>query len=652
MPDNTDNIDNIDKIEKAENSEQNGKKPKEKKEKKVKDPINLFYMIKKIYPMVVKSKPSYYFANQATSIFHGMSHAVNVMIAQVFFDSVFNASTGKSDFNEVVTALILFISCRLTSDILNAVHNFTTNVKWSRVVGFMNMEINKKSALIDPVEYENPKRLDDINKAANGAGSAMQLEFIVTTVFTFYLPYFIFMSVYLYSLKPMLILCILFVFIPVLTAQVLRSSVFSKLEDKAAPIRREFDAYNDAACGKGFFKETRNLGSFGYLKNLLLNTIDSLNAAVWSANKRSALIDFGFNTLSLAGYGGILLLLVKYMLDGEISVGAFAAVYNSIGMLFGIMNEMISMHLGNLANNFGQIRNFLRFLEIPSDKRSDLKISKKDGIIIENASFKYPNAEKDSLRNINLSVKPGETLAIVGENGAGKTTLVKLLTGLYKPTEGSVKIGETDVNDINYRSLFESVSGVFQKYQRYALTLKENIQIADFTSTSQENQDNKNKKDKKDSQIDKYDVNSGDDVNKVEKILAENNIDKDDTGTFPDGLETMLSREFDGVDLSGGQWQRVAITRGFYRDSDIIVLDEPTAAIDPIEESAIYKKFIEAAKNKTAVIVTHRMGSAKIAERIIVMKDGEIVQSGSHDELMQTGGIYADMYTAQAGWYN
>ncbi|MCL2159202.1 MAG: ABC transporter ATP-binding protein/permease, partial [Oscillospiraceae bacterium] len=437
-----------------------------------------------------------------------------------------------------------------------------------------------------------------------------------------YVTFFLFMGIYLANLKPTLILCLLFVFVPVLTAQVLRSSVFSKLEDKAAPIRRELDAYQDAACGKNFYKETKNLGSFRYLKNLLVNTIDSLNSAIWGANKTSALLDLGLNTLSLLGYGGIMFLLVKYLLDGEISVGAFAAVYYSIGMLFGIMEEVIRYRIGAIANGFGLVRNFLRFLEIPTDNRAELTMSKKEGVTIENASFKYPNAKKDSIKNINLTINPGETIAIVGENGAGKTTLVKLLTGLYKPTAGSVKIGETDTNAINYSSLFENVSGVFQKYQRYALTLKENVQISDFASE-----------------------------NKVEETLAENSIDKDNKAIFPSGLDTMLSREFDGVDLSGGEWQRIAIARGFYRNSDIIVLDEPTAAIDPIEESAIYKKFVEVASEKTAVIVTHRMGSAKIAGRIIVMKEGEIAEIGTHENLMKKGGIYATMYNAQAEWY-
>ncbi|MDR0404877.1 MAG: ATP-binding cassette domain-containing protein [Oscillospiraceae bacterium] len=287
--------------------------------------------------------------------------------------------------------------------------------------------------------------------------------------------------------------------------------------------------------------------------------------------------------------------------------------------------EEFTSRIGTHADNFELIRNFLRFLIIPSDNRPNLKINKRDNIVIENANFRYPNANKDALKNINLTIKPGETIAIVGENGAGKTTLVKLLTGLYKPTNGSVKIGKTDVNTTSYRSLFEKVSGVFQKYQRYALTLKENVQISDLKNECNEN--------------------------KVEETLEQNSINVKNKDIFPNGLDTMLSREFDGIDLSGGQWQRIAIARGLYRDSDIIVLDEPTAAIDPIEESAIYKKFMKISEDKTAIIVTHRMGSAKIAERIIVMKDGEITEMGDHDKLLNDDGVYAEMYNAQSGWY-
>jgi len=594
-------------------------------EKKVKDPINLMYMTKKIFPICFKSKPSYFIFNRITSLLQGISIGVNVMFAQIFFDAIYKASIGEKTFHSVITAFVLYVISIFATDILNAVDDFSFQVQHLRILGYMTMEINKKSALIDPIEYENPKRLDDINKTRNGALPAIKFHFMTAAIITRYLSYFIFMGFYLSTLKPTLILCLMFVFVPVLITQIFRSSIFSKLEDKSASIRRTFDAYNDAACGKNFYKETRSLGSFKYFKNLIENTINSLNAAIWSANKRNALMDLLFNTFSLLGYGGVLFLLVKYLLNGEISVGAFAAVYASIGMLFDRMEEFISRILGNIALDFGLTRNFLRFLDIPSDNRANLKINKKNSIAVKNVSFKYPNTERNALKNINLTVNPGETIAIVGENGAGKTTLVKLLTGLYKPTKGSVKIDATDVNNISYKSLFEKVSGVFQKYQKYALTLRENIQISDFTG--------------------KYNDS------KVEETLEQNSIDKNNKDTFPNGLDTMLSREFDGFDLSGGQWQRVAIARGLYRDSDIIVLDEPTAAIDPIEESLIYKKFMEVAKDKTAIIVTHRMGSAKIAERIIVMKDGEIAEIGNHIELINNDWIYAKMYNAQAAWY-
>jgi ATP-binding cassette subfamily B protein len=591
---------------------------------KTKDSINFFYMIKKIYPMCYKPQPGYFVYKQILSMLLNVFVGMNVMITQMFFDTVYNASLRKSTFYSAITALIIYVSFKLANDITNAMNSFSWNVQIAKILGYLNSKINKKSGLIDPVEYENPKRLDDINKAIKGAEPAVIFCFFTSGLITRYVTFFIFMGFYLVSLKSTLILCLLFVFVPAITAHILRSSVFSKLEDKAAPIRREFEAYQDAASGKNFYKETRNLGSFRYFKKLIENTVYSLNAAIWDAGKRSALIDLGLNTLSFIGYGGVLLLLLKNLLDGEISIGAFAAVYSSIGMLFGIMEEFTS-RIGTHADNFELIRNFLRFLIIPSDNRPNLKINKRDNIVIENANFRYPNANKDALKNINLTIKPGETIAIVGENGAGKTTLVKLLTGLYKPTNGSVKIGKTDVNTTSYRSLFEKVSGVFQKYQRYALTLKENVQISDLKNECNEN--------------------------KVEETLEQNSINVKNKDIFPNGLDTMLSREFDGIDLSGGQWQRIAIARGLYRDSDIIVLDEPTAAIDPIEESAIYKKFMKISEDKTAIIVTHRMGSAKIAERIIVMKDGEITEMGDHDKLLNDDGVYAEMYNAQSGWY-
>ena len=591
-----------------------------------KENINIVTMIKRIIPMCIAVKPSYFLFNRTVSLLKGIFIGLNVVISHKFFDPIYKASCGTETVKKCIWMFAIYLAGILFTDILENMDDYSLQIHIQRILGELNRKINRKSATIDPIEYENPRNLDDINKAANGAVPTVKFLFIVAAIVTRYFSYFIFMSIYLVSLKPMLILCMLFVFMPVFIGQILRSPIFSNLEDDVAPMRREMDAYANAASGKEFYKETRNLGSFRYITDLLTQTIHGFNGAVWRTNKRGAKIDFCCNTLSLIGYGGILYLLVKYLLAGEISVGAFVAVYNSIGMLFSKMEEFISRVIGNISLDFGLVRNFLRFLDMKSDNRPDKEFDKQADITASNVSFRYPNMDRDVVRNLNFTIKKGETVAIVGENGAGKTTLVKLITGLYKPTDGYVKIGDTNVNEVSYRSLFHRVSGVFQKYQRYAVTLKENVMISEMDKTF--NQD------------------------EVENVLLKNDIDMNNKDIFPDGLRTMLSREFNGVDLSGGQWQRIAIARGFYRDSDIIVLDEPTAAIDPLEESWIYSKFAKMSKDKTAIIVTHRIGSAKIADTIIVMKDGEIAETGSHEQLLSRGGLYADMYHAQALWYD
>ncbi len=587
--------------------------------------IGFCHMARSIYQMCWKANPPYCIFNQSAILSYGIANAGTVVATQLFFDAVYGASVGTDQIRSVIILFLLYIAANLLSDVLDSVMNYSYNVQFMRVLGYMKREICRKSAQIDPIRYEDPKCLDDMEKCGQGAACAMSFYVTTSLLVLFYVPYFAFMALYLHHLKPALVLCLVFAFVPVMSSHVLRSSVFSELEDRAAPLRRKCSAYYEACCGKGYGKETRTTGAFRYFRQLLEEAIHSLNGEVWKAKKRGTAINMALKSISLAGYGGVLYLLIRYLLAGEITVGAFGAVFASIGTLFSAMEQMICAHLGGLSDNFGQIRNFIRFLEVPTGGKEDLEIDRKQPIVAEGVCFRYPNASGPSLQGIDLTVHVGEVLAIVGENGAGKTTLARLLVGLYQATAGSVRIGETDLSGASYRARFRNVSGVFQRYQRYALTLRDNIRISDFEH--------------------------GDD-GKMPGLLSENHIEYNDKAAYPQGLDTMLSREFDGVDLSGGQWQRIAIARGFYRDSEIIVLDEPTASIDPIEESAIYEKFAEAARGKTAIIITHRLASAKMADRIIVMQQGgRIVESGNHQELMRKKGIYEAMYTAQAKWY-
>lgn len=553
----------------------------------------------------------------------GVSFGVNTLVTQKFFDAVNKAVSGNGIINRVIIFTFILGGINIITPILNGLYSFIFDTFSTKVSGYLYKDINEKVSKINPIIFEDAELLDNINKAQKGVDGSLKLFAGISTLFTLYLPYFLFMGVYLFRLNKILALSLIFIFVPVALSQLIKVKVFDKLENEIAPIRREYDYYECCIGDREYFKETRILGSFNYFRDLFRDSMNLLSQKVWKAEKKTGLLELYMKMLTLAGYLGVLYLLCISLFKGKITIGAFTAVFNSIGFMINIMEEIICFHIGRVVKQFGSIRNLIDFFDFPEREGKDIEINAEGGISLKNVSFTYPLAKKPSLKSISIEIKPREVIAIVGENGAGKSTLVKLITGLYLPTEGVVAIGGIDTRRVSSKSMYKHTSGVFQKYQKYKMNLSENIIISDMENYSEENL-------------------------KISLKKANLNVE---SNTFPKGYDTMLSREFDGTDISGGQWQRVAIARGFYRNHSLIILDEPTAAIDPLEETRLYKQFASISEGKTAIIVTHRIGSAKIADRIIVMDEGKIIETGTHQELMNHNGKYSRMHQAQAQWY-
>lgn len=569
------------------------------------------------------SCPFYNIVKLFLGILHGLSWGVSTYATAEFFNAVSDAVSGKGSKMHVYIRLALLATALIGSQLLNGIDNFLAGSYEEKAMCHFLMKLNKKAERIDPICFENKDLLDSITKANEGAEAICYMFNNITGMFIFYGSYFAFMGSFLYSIEPTLSLMLVIIFIPLMLTQIIRSKMFTKLADERAPIIRKFEYYEKCICDREYFKETRLLGAFTFFKKLYLQSLKSMGEKVWETESKIGLRELSVRLITLIGYVFVLFLLFKTLLKGKIEIGSFAAVFASIGLMFSIMEEVVCLRFGQIASTTGSAKNFIRFLELPERSGREIDINIGNGIELKNVSFTYPGMDKASLTNVNLSVKKGETIAIVGENGAGKTTLVRLMTGIFLPTEGDVFIDSNNTKDISPQSLYKKVSVVFQKYQKYKMTLENNITISDMQK--EPNTENLAQA------AEKADVDASAEI-------------------YPNGYETMLSREFDGIDLSGGQWQRVAIARGFYRLCDLIVLDEPTAAIDPIEETKLYNKFSELSKDKTAILVTHRLGSAKIADTIVVMEDGKIVETGTHDELIK-GGKYAEMYKAQSKWY-
>jgi ATP-binding cassette subfamily B protein len=290
------------------------------------------------------------------------------------------------------------------------------------------------------------------------------------------------------------------------------------------------------------------------------------------------------------------------------------------------MENLMNESIVEIARNFATIKNYAEFvwedwIEIETKQLDNKPVE----ICVNNVSFQYPMAKDNSLNGVNLVINAGETVALVGENGSGKTTLVKLLTGVYEATSGDILYNGTNIKEYDKSHLFEFTSAVFQKYQKYQMTLFDNINISSSNNMKSEGE--------------------------LNEICKEAGVEMN-SDNFPEGYDTMLSREYNGIDLSGGQWQRVAIARALCRDHQFVVFDEPTSAIDPFEETRIYNEFAQIAENKTAIIVTHRLGSVRLADRIIVLKKGEVVQVGTHDELLKVEGEYRRLFHSQKQWYD
>lgn len=574
----------------------------------------------KMIHLALKYCPTDFFLKCLLSVLHGLLWGINILMTHLVFDRVTDLALGQRTIWEVLLAVAIFTLVLVSTQIINGVDNFYWEILEKKMHGVMCRLVAEKTAKLDPILFENPKILDDINKASEATHQA-DVGIDVIALFTFYGSYFIFMAFYLYYLNPILIIAILFAFVPKFIAMMTKTPLYSKLENKSAPIRRESDFYEQAMTDRQFFKETRILGAFNYFKQKYLKSTELYNKEKWRTDALSASIDLFMSLLSVLGYLGILFLLFVSLQNGSITIGAFAAVFGSIALLIEIMDELLIDNLGETMKKMGKVTYLVSFFDLPEKMGEEKEIDWAGDIEINDVSFTYPNSEKASLRHLTLTIKAGETIAIVGENGAGKSTLTKVLMGIYEPTAGKIVVGGVDTKGAAPSSRFKGLSAVFQKFQRYQLTLKENIELSDIHLSRD-----------------------------ITALMEQAGVEHE-SKTYPNGVETILSREFDGIDLSGGQWQRIAIARGLYRTHDLIVLDEPTAAIDPIEESRLYEKFTQLAMDKTAIIVTHRLTSAQLADRIIVMKEGQIVEEGSHEALMMKNELYAKMYKTQKQWY-
>jgi ATP-binding cassette subfamily B protein len=401
------------------------------------------------------------------------------------------------------------------------------------------------------------------------------------------------------------------------------------LNFRQTPAKREMDYLRIIGGSKESAKELKLFGLRDFLVGRYSKLSNDLHAQNVGLAQRRLWMGTLFTLLSALGYYGSYAFVIYKTTTGKLDIGTFTFMTGAIALASTNIQAVFST-FSTIADQAMFITDLLEFFGLkpkvfskPGALPAPRPIRK--GFEFQNVSFAYPGQVRQVLSNVSFKLEPGERIALVGENGQGKTTIVKLLTRLYDPTGGGILLDGIDLREYDLDDLWREIGVIFQDFMRYDLTARENIAIGRI-----EDQDNV------------FRVRSA-----AHKSLAEDVI-----RNMPKGYDQVLGRRFEGgVDLSGGEWQKIALARAYLREAQVLVLDEPTAALDARSEHEVFLRFAELTKGKMALLISHRFSTVKMADRILVLEGGRIAEQGPHDELLRNKGRYAEMFELQAASY-
>ncbi|HWJ92251.1 MAG TPA: ABC transporter ATP-binding protein, partial [Flavisolibacter sp.] len=429
--------------------------------------------------------------------------------------------------------------------------------------------------------------------------------------------------------NPLLIILLIVAVVPAFLGESYFNDQNYSLSRRRTPERRELDYIRYVGASDETAKELKIFNLSGFF----IDRFKQLSGQFYIDNKnlsmRRSLWGTFFALLGSLGYYAAYVYIILQAINGRLSIGDLTFLAGSFrqlrGLLEGVLTRFTAVSQGAIY-----LQDFFDFFEIrpkietPAHPRP-FPNPIREGFVFQDVGFRYTNSARWANRHLNFTLHAGEKLALVGENGAGKTTLVKLLSRLYDPTEGKILLDGHDLKEYDLVELRTRIGVIFQDYLRYQMTVAQNIAVGNI----------------------KEKENRAVIVQAAEQSLANIMIEK-----MQDGYDQQLGRRFNqGIELSGGEWQKIALARAYMKEAQLLILDEPTSALDARAEYEVFQRFAELTKGKSAVLISHRFSTVRMADRIVVLDKGEIIEIGSHEELLSKGGRYAELFQLQARGY-
>jgi len=593
----------------------------------IKDRFKALKNLPRFFVMVWKTNPRIALLNLVIRLLRSAIPVSTLYIGKLIINALVHPRpVGNLNFIFIVVAIGFALA--IISDLLNRATGLLDSMLGDLFANKSSIDLMEHAGTLDLDQFENADFYDKLEKARRQTLNRTilmsqvfgQIQDIITMAF---------LAAGLVVFAPWLILLLLFAVVPAFLGESHFNERSYSLSNSFTPERRELDYLRYTGASDETAKEIKTFGLSGFFIDRFRYLSDKFYNANLKLSVRRAGWGSFFSAIGTVGYYLAYIYITLKTVAGAVNVGQWTFYIGAFAQLKGLLEGVLN-RFSSMADSSLYLQDFFDFFDLkPMIKATEISRPFpnpiQEGFVFENVGFKYQNSDKWALRNLNFHLRAGEKLALVGENGAGKTTMVKLLSRLYDPTEGRILLDGHDLKEYDPAELRKETGVIFQDFVKFQLTASNNIAVGQI-------EEKENRLKIEDSAL---------------QSLANTVIDK-----LPEGYNQMIGRRFaNGVDLSGGEWQKIALARAYMRDAQLLILDEPTAALDARAEHEVFLRFAELTKGKTAVLISHRFSTVRMADRILVIENGKMQEIGSHEELLAQNGRYAELFGLQAEGY-
>jgi ATP-binding cassette subfamily B protein len=568
-------------------------------------------------------------------------------IGKLIIDRVIALAAGGGERTTLWKLVALEIAVVVAGELLARASALCESLLGDLFTNVASIRLMEHAATLDLYQFEDPEFYDKLERARRSTTGRIallsQLLSMAQDIITILM-----LGAALLIFSPWLLLLLAVSVLPGFLGETHFANLSYSLLYRWTPERRQLDYLRYVGASNESAKEVQAFG----LAPWFTERYRVLSERFYEENKKLAIrrawVSAALSFIGTFGYYAAYVIILLQAVAGAITVGSLTFLAGS----FARSRDLMSRILSGASDVYQQslyLKDLFEFFEIEptivsAPSAPEVPSTIRDGFVFENVGFRYPGSERWAIRGVSFAMRPGERIALVGENGAGKTTLTKLIARLYDPTEGRITLDGKDLRDYDLLSVRRAIGVIFQDFFRYDFRFDENIAVGEIDAVR-----------------DAFDPATIDGpvpddeavpvpaavVNAAERSLAASLLPR-----FPKGYRQMLGRRFEGgVNLSGGEWQKVALARAYMRESQVLILDEPTAALDARAEYEVFVRFAQLVAGRMAIIISHRFSTVRMADRIIVMRGGEVIEEGSHEQLLERNGLYAELFSLQAEGY-